>query len=718
MIEFRDFCFTYDGETRPALNNVSLKIGGGACVLVTGFSGCGKTTLLRVINGLCPSAFPGTATGRFKTDFYDYDHSFVGLNSKYVGSVLQDPKSGFLFSDATDECKYASKCTGKRKEEIEYRFGLLLEENRKLLRCENSLNLSSGEAQTLSILSACLRTPEIVVMDEPTANLDIHEIEALKNHIRALKKRRATIVIAEHRVGHLKDLCDRIYVMRDGALVTGEGFAVRSERILFSNTPRCCNKKANETLTMLNLSYGIGDRAILKNISLSIKAGRVTALVGKNGSGKSTLGKFIAGLLRQHKAIFAFNNRVISQKERIHNSYFCMQDSYHQMVTASVKEEILLQNSELTDFDIRELLSLLDMEMLQNQHPSKLSGGQVLRLAVLLAYVSNNKMVILDEPTSGLDAKRMNMICALIRKMRDEGRFVILISHDLELLSKVADEYILLEDGRVAAQGFLRNQSDFDEMTEKLKLGCDSKGNHSTSRHSESEAEREKKAPKCSRVNPIVNLMVFFTAAHALFFYPAGQSSIYLMGLFAMMFLLNGNYKLSIRMASLYLVLSKLTLFCPLYYQAYIELFIIRGMMCGYALKNVTANTTLMMIIEALERANVTDYIMLPVTSCIRLFPTMRHDCSTACMSLKTRKLTKNKSPAAVWKLLMVPIVFSLIRSAENLSLGIETKGMILNKKRTMLTEVHFRVTDVLLSVLYLSAYTFLIIGGIRWITN
>ena len=140
--------------------------------------------------------------------------------------------------------------------------------------------------------------------------------------------------------------------------------------------------------------------------------------------------------------------------------------------------------------------------------------------------------------------------------------------------------------------------------------------------------------------------------------------------------------------------------------------------MCGYALKNLTVNTKLITIIEALEKARLTDYIIIPMISFIRLFPTIRHDFSIAYMSLKTRKIIKNKNPADIWKFIIVPVVFSLIRSAENLSLGLETKGMIIGKKRTLLTEVNFKITDCLLSLMYISAYTFLMIGGIKWITN
>ena len=178
------------------------------------------------------------------------------------------------------------------------------------------------------------------------------------------------------------------------------------------------------------------------------------------------------------------------------------------------------------------------------------------------------------------------------------------------------------------------------------------------------------------------------------------------------------NYVLSIKMAVTYFILSKLKLICPLYYQAFVEIFIVRGMLCGYAIKNLTAGTKLITIIEALEKVKLTDYILIPIISFIRLFLEMRNDFSIAYMSLKTRKLIKNKNPAAIWRFIIVPVVFSLIRSAENLSLGIETKGMIIGKERTLLTDVNFKITDYILSAMYMLVYTFLITGGIKWIIN
>lgn len=188
MIRFKDFSFTYEGDKKPVLDSINIEIKTGDCIILTGLSGCGKTTLIRVINGLCPSVFTGKATGTFETEFYDYNNSYAGFDSQYVGSILQNPKSSFLFTRADDECKYSAKCIGKSKEKIEFKFKALKNRYCELLTHKNILNLSSGEAQTLSISSSCIKSPQIVVMDEPTANLDISEIDELKNISTILKK--------------------------------------------------------------------------------------------------------------------------------------------------------------------------------------------------------------------------------------------------------------------------------------------------------------------------------------------------------------------------------------------------------------------------------------------------------------------------------------------------------------------------------------------------
>ncbi|UTC64004.1 ATP-binding cassette domain-containing protein [Treponema sp. OMZ 788] len=708
MILFENFYFTYDGEEKSSLTNINLKINEGECVIITGLSGCGKTTLLRIINGLCPSVFQGSALGTFKTRFYDYNNSFAAFNSAYTASILQNPKSGFLFSNAEEECTYSAKCIGKGKEEIGAKLKECKEKYTQLLLHKNILNISSGEAQTLSILSSLIKTPKIIVMDEPTANLDINEITNLKRHINELKKNNVTIVIAEHRVGYLKDICDAVYVMQDGRLIDDEKYEIRNHNISFLRSVQANPGIKKDNLNISNLNYRIKNNIILKNVHVSINSSMVTAIVGKNGSGKTTLGKLIAGLIQSKKSVFTLNDKILSTKDRINMSYFCMQESYHQMVTGSVKEEILLQNNQLTDFEIKSLLELVDMSDFENKHPSKLSGGQVLRLAVLLAYISNNKIIVLDEPTSGLDFKRMKLICKLIKKMREEGRFIFLISHDLELLSEVADEYILLEQGKIIEHKKLDTQNDFKQMISQIL----------NKKKIEENVFITKENNTASKINPVVNLIVFFTIANAVFFYPVEQSSVYLMLLTGIIIFLNKNYMLLVKMVIFYFLLAKVKMFCPLYYQVFIEIFLMRGTICAYALKNITANTKLITIIESLEKIKLTDYILIPVISLLRLFPMMRYDSSIAYMSLKTRKLIKNRSPVAVWNFIIVPIVFSLIRSAENLSCGIETKGMIINKKRTILTQDKFKLTDYILSITYIAIYTFLFIGEIKWITN
>lgn len=619
---------------------------------------------------------------------------------------MQNPKSSFLFSNAEDECKYSAKCICRSRKEIFVEFSKLKSKYENLLSHKDILNLSSGESQILSILSSKLKKPKIIVMDEPTANLDITEIGELKKHILELKKSGITIVIAEHIVGYLKDICDKVYIMQKGELKNDESFEFRSQNITFSQPTNIQDNVSKDNLDILNLNYKIKSKEILENIDLSIKSGRVIAVVGKNGSGKTTLGKCVAGLLDSKNAIFKLNNVLLPQKDRLEISYFCMQDTYNQMVTATVREEILLQNENLRDEEISHFLDLVDMKGFENKHPSKLSGGQSLRLAVLLAYISNNKIVILDEPTSGLDFKRMKIICDLIKKMRNEGRIVLLISHDLELLSQVADEYILLEKGKLIEHKTLENQVDFEDMVSKI------------SKKEEAKDFSVETKEKNSMINPIVNLLTFFTISNAIFFYPYNKSSTYLMLLLGIIILLNQNYKIFCKMIVSYLIVAKFKVFCPVYYQIFIEVFILRGMLCGYALKNISANTKFITIIEALEKIKLTDYILIPIIALLRLFPTMAYDSSVSYMSLKTRKLIHNKNPVLILKFLLVPTVFSLIRSAENLSCGIETKGMSINKKRTILTNINFIITDYIVLVMYLLIYTILILEEIKWITN
>ncbi|MDO5726173.1 MAG: ATP-binding cassette domain-containing protein, partial [Tissierellia bacterium] len=377
-----------------------------------------------------------------------------------------------------------------------------------------------------------------------------------------------------------------------------------------------------------------------------------------------------------------------------------MQEGYKQMVSASVREEILLQNSALTETEIKEFLKTVDLVDYIDRHPSRLSGGQVQRLAVLLAYISDKRIIVLDEPSSGLDLIHMRNVSELIRKMAKKGKFVLLISHDIELLASTADAFIYIENEKLSETQNLYSKCDFDLMTKHMK--------------SKTERKISKKSQKLKppNINPIVNILVFFAMANAIFLYPATKSSIYLMLILSFVLILNFNFYICIKAWIAYGILNLLKFYAPMYFKVVFEVFLIRGFMTNYALKNIIEKTETIYIIEALYRAKITDYLMIPLISILRLFPTLRHDSSICFMSLKTRNLTYKKSPRKIWNLIIVPLVFSLIRSAENLACGIETKGMKINQKRSCMSDIKFRIRDFAILIIFFANYIYIFIGG------
>ncbi|MDO5718997.1 MAG: ATP-binding cassette domain-containing protein [Tissierellia bacterium] len=702
MIEFKDFSFKYADEEKYAIKNINLNIKEGESVLITGLSGCGKTTLLRIINGLCPSVFPGEAKGQFRIKDYDFSQSSASKNSVFVGSVLQDSKSGFLFREPEYESKFSAQCILKKRDEIEREYQKIFSDYKNLFSNEDVLNLSTGESQILNILSIKLKKPEIILMDEPSANLDLNEIEELKKNIQSFKDENKTIIIAEHRLMYFEDIVDRIIYMEQGEIVDKIEYKLRDTPLEYIDFKFRENVNDKSHMDILNLSYKIKKKNIIENSNCSIKNNGINAVIGANGCGKSTFGKLITGILKSKDGIIAIDNEIMSHAEIIKNSYFCMQEAYKQMISSSVREEILLQRKEFSEDEILELLSEFDLKECIDRHPSRLSGGQVQRLGVLLAYISNCKIVVLDEPTSGLDYIHMIQIEKIIRRMADEGRFVFLISHDVELLANLADSYLWIEGGKIHDCVKINEQRDFLEMLSKMRGD------------KEERLVEKSDEVKSGFVNPIVNIIVFLAMANAIFLYPANQSSIYLLAIILIVFLLNKNFAMSIKLSIIYLVLSYIKSLAPIYFKVAIEVFLIRGIMTGFCMKNIIAKRKTIEIIEALYRAKISDYIMIPLISILRLFPTFYRDMSICYSSLKTRKLVDYRNPVLIWNRLIVPLVFSLIRSAENLASGIETKGMVINGKRTVLTDIRFRIIDFVLIISFLGAYIIILGGKIK----
>ena len=460
MISIDNVSFGY-GEAQETLSQVSAAIAPGECVLLCGASGCGKTTVTKLINGLIPAFTPGCRLeGRVEVDGLDPGTTPMYELARKVGSVFQNPKSQFFNLDTDSELAFGLENEGRPPEEIRKRVSdtvdaLHLQE----LQARNIFSLSGGQKQLLAFGSVYAMGPEIFVLDEPTANLDQDAIARLHDQIAGLKRQGRTVVIAEHRLYFLTDLIDQALYLRDGVLertFTREQFCALTDRErealgLRTLTPAGCTLPAvapagaKEGLSVEGLTCAYRkDPPVFQALSFSARPGEVVAITGPNGVGKTTLSRCLCGLIREQAGQIALNGRLLNRKERQKAAFCVMQDVNHQLFSDSVWGECRMSAPDAPNSTVEGVLDSLHLLPFRERHPMSLSGGQKQRLAVATALLSEKPILIFDEPTSGLDYARMVEVSGVIRSLAQQGRIVLVVTHDQEFLQRACDRVLRL----------------------------------------------------------------------------------------------------------------------------------------------------------------------------------------------------------------------------------------------------------------------------------
>lgn len=479
MIKFSNATFKYnttraDGvrEDLTGVSGLDLNIGDGEFIVLTGPSGCGKTTVIRLINGLIPNFCNGELSGTVSIDDADIrDMSIYDISAR-VGSVFQNPRSQFFNVNTTDEMAFAAENQCRPPE-------LILETIKDTvdrMHIRNLLDrdifkLSGGEKQIVACAGINVLSPDIIVLDEPSSNLDHRSIKRLGRILMQWKREGKTVIVAEHRLFYLRDLADRMIVMEKGRIrkeFTKAGLMTLSceeaERmglrpLSLEEIPyeKSCLTAENEELELEEFSFTYKDGLHSINIpKLMIPAGGITAVIGNNGAGKSTLARNICGLERRCKGSLIYKGKHMGYKERLHNCYMIMQDVNHQLFTESVLDEVMLSMTDkrLSEDEKREragvILEKLGLSDHLETHPMALSGGQKQRVAIASGIASGKPVIIFDEPTSGLDLYHMKQVAAEIKKLKKAGKTVIIVTHDLEFVLSCCDHIVHMEMGHIA----------------------------------------------------------------------------------------------------------------------------------------------------------------------------------------------------------------------------------------------------------------------------
>ena len=460
MISFEYVSFGYDGS-RETLAGLNAAIRPGEWVLLCGASGCGKTTVTKLINGLIPAFTPGCRLeGRVEVDGLDPAKTPMHQLARKVGSVFQNPKSQFFNLDTDSELAFGLENAGCPPEEIHARVAETVEALGLESLCGQSIfSLSGGQKQLLAFGSVYAMGPDIFVLDEPTANLDQEAIARLHDEIAGLKRQGRTVVIAEHRLYFLTDLIDQAWYIRQGSLsrrFTREEFQRLTDeererlglRTLSSapcTLPPAKPAGSGEGLSVEGLTCAFQKReAVFRELSFSVRPGEVVAVTGPNGVGKTTLSRCLCGLLREQAGTVRLHGRPLGRKERQRAAFCVMQDVNHQLFSDSVWGECRISAPDAPDEKIAEVLDRLQLLSFRERHPMALSGGQKQRLAVATALLSEKPVLIFDEPTSGLDYARMVEVSGVIRDLARQGRIVLVVTHDQEFLQQACDRVLHL----------------------------------------------------------------------------------------------------------------------------------------------------------------------------------------------------------------------------------------------------------------------------------
>ena len=460
MIKFENVNVTMQGKR--ILSDINLEIQDGEFVLICGESGCGKTTMTKLINGLIPHfvrdvSVDGTITvcGKNVAEMPMYEIA------ELVGSVFQNPRTQFFYTNSNAEMAFGLENRGVEPEYIRKRIKNTINElDIEKLEDRDVFSMSGGEKQLLAFASVYAMNPQIYVLDEPSANLDIAAMEKLSERMKVIKEKGHTVVVAEHRLAWIQKFADRIIYMKEGRIeqeFTSDEFKALSDlkrkqmglRSIVPEQiqiPEITGNSEDAVLQICNLSCKRKKQMIFQNISLSARAGDIIGITGKNGSGKSTFCNCLCGLLKPKGGEILYQGKKLSEKARTKLFGMVMQEVNHQLFSDSVKNECLLANEEASEQEIRELLEKFDLEEYAEYHPMILSGGQRQRLAICQAVMGEKKLLIFDEPTSGLDFRHMCQVEKLMKRLAEEKYIIIVVTHDYEFLNRTCKGYIRINE--------------------------------------------------------------------------------------------------------------------------------------------------------------------------------------------------------------------------------------------------------------------------------
>ncbi len=489
MIHVRDLSVQFGAEL--ALQDVSLHIPAGQCILVTGPSGCGKSTLAKALTGLIPHALAAVMTGSVQVAGLDTQSYTIPELAQRVGLVFQNPSSQLFHLRVADEVAFGPRNLGLAEPEVQARTEWALTAvGITELKERNPAQLSGGQKQCVAIAAVLAMRPDVLVLDEPTASLDVPSTRQVLAVLHSLRQSLGmTIVLIEHRLSAVLPQVDRVLLLEAGRIVAdGTPQAVLSDRdrrrqlglrrpaeeamASWTNLIRPNGHVTTQNaplLTLNQISAGYNRKNVVHDVDLAIYPGDFIALVGDNGAGKSTLAQVAAGLIKPSagKVDYQGGHRPRPGLDVA----MLFQNPADQVFTDLVDEEVRFGPENYGRFNPahhQELLAETDLLALRQRCPTMLSVGQQQRTTLAACIALQPRLVILDEPTLGQDWGHLQRLMEYLQQLNRQGTAVLLISHDYKLVFRYARRVVLMENGRIKMTGHFVHKHIKEELNHEI----------------------------------------------------------------------------------------------------------------------------------------------------------------------------------------------------------------------------------------------------------
>ncbi|NLV73572.1 MAG: energy-coupling factor ABC transporter ATP-binding protein [Chloroflexi bacterium] len=495
MITLEHLTYTYPQASQPVLNDLSLEIDDGDFVLVAGPSGSGKSTLLRCLNGLVPHFYGGHLTGSVRVAGVNPVAESPRRMAGIVGMVFQDPETQFVVDTVESELVFAMENANVPPADMRRRVEEVLDQlNITPLRQRRISTLSGGEKQRVAIAAILTLRPQVLVLDEPTSQLDPQAAEEVLIALRQLNTDLGmTIILSEHRLERVVQFADRLLYLpgQGGDLIDGTPqevlrhmpavppladlgrqvgwrplpLTIREARRYpplplkaDTGSPAQPERAGEPAIRIEKLHYAYGGTPALAGIDLQTWGGKVVALMGRNGSGKSTLLKHLVGLLSPQSGrvlVMGQDTRKVDTEELVKLVGYVPQNPNSLLFADTVADELAFTRRahSLPDHDPGELLKALHLGGLRERYPRDLSVGERQRVALAAILAAEPQIILLDEPTRGLDYAQKGLLEEILHAEKRAGHCVIVVTHDVELAAACADRVVILADGQVIEDG-------------------------------------------------------------------------------------------------------------------------------------------------------------------------------------------------------------------------------------------------------------------------